>query len=475
MSDLIYKCAKTYQDLSQKEYEFQMVTDTEIRSFILSFSINDFMHLTGVHKLTDLNIHNMSATTFFNDVLNKKITDSLLRSSSHINDTLNSFSPNGLQYCLNDRLKELIDLPNYILSIDKSTKLLQWSQPNNAILRPNHSEINADLLMLFPTRETSNKKIDTQTTAIFLSLPASENGSNEKKVHLITMFPTDLKYEYNEQTKKPLKSYCLLSLREINLNNRSIRTIFDCTNSELQAAKSNIDHNVNLSMIKKDLGSLKNKRKEYVQQPTGKKKKSYLSKLDNIIKSIKSGLYSTNMIVEFLERLIDQRNDSSNQQLLPYINDEITKVKGVAEQRGIDTSIFKAQINSNGTVSLKSSRVSAISNLINNIKKTVNTFLSNMIKPPEKNNRKNSVHSSKGNSKTKSQSKRSGAKKPVAGKPQNRNRTAAEQSCEKPEQVSRTGSIFGPEQITKNAAKISEKHDKSRSADKSKGRNNPDR
>ena len=45
----------------------------------------------------------------------------------------------------------------------------------------------------------------------------------------------------------------------------------------------------------------------------------------------------------------------------------------------------------------------------------------------------------------------------------------------KPEQVSRTGSIFGPEQITRNAAKISEKHDISRSADKSKGRNNPDR
>lgn len=105
MSDLIYKCAKTYQNLSQKEYEFQMVTDTEIRSFILSFSINDFMHLTGVHKLTDLNIHDMSATTFFNDVLNKKITDSLLRSSSHINDPLNSFSLNGLQYCLNDRQK----------------------------------------------------------------------------------------------------------------------------------------------------------------------------------------------------------------------------------------------------------------------------------------------------------------------------------------------------------------------------------
>ena len=34
---------------------------------------------------------------------------------------------------------------------------------------------------------------------------------------------------------------------------------------------------------------------------------------------------------------------------------------------------------------------------------------------------------------------------------------------------------FSPKQINKNAAKISEKHDRSRSADKSKGRNNPDR
>ncbi len=44
----------------------------------------------------------------------------------------------------------------------------------------------------------------------------------------------------------------------------------------------------------------------------------------------------------------------------------------------------------------------------------------------------------------------------------------------KPEQVSRTGSVFSPKQLSKNAAKISEKHDRSHGADKNKDRNKPD-
>lgn len=73
---------------------------------------------------------------------------------------------------------------------------------------------------------------------------------------------------------------------------------------------------------------------------------------------------------------------------------------------------------------------------------------------------------------SKSKSKTSHQEKPFT---QIKGKTISEKSCEKPEQVSRTGSIFSPKQINKNASKISEKHERSRSADKSKGRNNPDR
>ena len=44
----------------------------------------------------------------------------------------------------------------------------------------------------------------------------------------------------------------------------------------------------------------------------------------------------------------------------------------------------------------------------------------------------------------------------------------------KNEYIDYLGSVFSPKQLSKNAAKISEKHDRSHSVDKNKGRNKPE-
>ena len=350
---------------------------------------------------------------------------------------------------------------NSIYNKDTQTvRIYKWNRNSLPTNRPNHSKIDADFMLTFD-RIDNAEDLTGEKVCFFIK------KDSDKRYVPVSIFPTDI--SFSDDGKINVRQCEFTLVREISPVENNI--IFSAS----QERMDEIHDRINQDWLESEMSELKRKRKSFVSKPKPEVAKKYKRKLSDVLDKIKDNRFKAHIVIKLIQSLIDQKNDPNNERYKPYIEEELPLFKKAAEERGIDTSIFKAQINSNGTVSLKSSRVSAISNLINNIKKTVNTFLSNIIKPPEKNNRKNSVHSSKGNSKTKSQSKRSGAKKPVAGKPQNRNRTAAERSCEKPEQVSRTGSIFGPEQITKNAAKISEKHDKSRSTDKSKGRNNPDR
>ncbi len=168
-------------------------------------------------------------------------------------------------------------------------------------------------------------------------------------------------------------------------------------------------------------------------------------------------------IIELLEQFRAEKTKS-----IPSPNlHQIRKFEIVEQAGGV------AAINERRPLAIATSRPPFWQEILKQIKSVFKRLFVVPLKPQSKKITTSRKHSSTVQKQhSKSKSKTSHQEKPFT---QIKGKTISEKSCEKPEQVSRTGSIFSPEQITKNAAKISEKHDISRSADKSKGRNNPDR
>ena len=75
------ECAEVYQTLLNKRYRLTLENDAVLE---FQFQRENFFHLLGLHKLTDIRIlRNQSASKTFKDVLSGKISENVLVNSTH--------------------------------------------------------------------------------------------------------------------------------------------------------------------------------------------------------------------------------------------------------------------------------------------------------------------------------------------------------------------------------------------------------
>jgi hypothetical protein len=125
MDDLMAS-AKAYAELTNKEYIMTIGKKNQNRQFKLIFTNTDFKHLAGIHKLTDLDIHNSKADAVLNYALNGALTVEDLRISYHFNE-------------IKERMENLKNLENYL---DSNMPVFKWDTN-----KCGYSRINADYVL----------------------------------------------------------------------------------------------------------------------------------------------------------------------------------------------------------------------------------------------------------------------------------------------------------------------------------------
>lgn len=120
--ETINECARLYKTLLNKKYIFTVEHNI---SFVIEFKPNNFYHLIGLEKLTDLaTLQNKSASKIFKDLCNDKISHSDIQKSNHYNKIENRIF--NFQYlknllCFDESNKIIIDFDKSKLEL--KTKL----------------------------------------------------------------------------------------------------------------------------------------------------------------------------------------------------------------------------------------------------------------------------------------------------------------------------------------------------------------
>lgn len=373
MSDL-ENCGDGYDKLQNYEYIIVISNLKEIKELNIKFLPNDFKHLAGLDKLDDIPyFKQISSATLLKDVLNKSKVQGLnnlmqtsVKYTIPINDTPNT----TIKYYLVDRLNALSELYDYLHNVNNSQKLnmkiFQWLKNAFPSQRPNKSKICADFLLEF--QQSNLPKSQNEHLNFFIA-------NNKEDYNGVSIFPSDKSYSNDGHIK--LSEYEIISITE---RNQGISTVlYQCSPQRLNQINISIDTKNKYMTIKNDLNSLKRLRKKSFQTSKFEDYNKLLNKiLSNILDIDK---YSTDMIIDFIQRLIDQKADKANEPFISYIDDEIKKAKGVAQQRGINTNIFKAQINPDGSLSVTIPPVSSVmSGLWNDIKSALKSFVTDIKK-----------------------------------------------------------------------------------------------
>lgn len=120
----IEECAKIYKNLIDKKYIFTLENNIK---FTLFFTAENFYHLLGLEKLSDIaQFKNLSPRKIYKDILSGKITQQIIQNSKHFNliaDRINFF------YTINSLLD--IQKSNKIIVDFDHTKLNFRSKLNN--------------------------------------------------------------------------------------------------------------------------------------------------------------------------------------------------------------------------------------------------------------------------------------------------------------------------------------------------------
>lgn len=119
----IYDAAIKFQELMQFEYKIALGYKGKSVEVPIRFDENDFHHLCGLHKLTDLqNISSVkNKSRLFKEILDNKITDSILKQSAYY-----------LSDEVYDRINRVCELPSLLNRLsDKTTFLYKFNQNAN--------------------------------------------------------------------------------------------------------------------------------------------------------------------------------------------------------------------------------------------------------------------------------------------------------------------------------------------------------
>lgn len=393
MSDL-ENCGDGYDKLQDYEYIIVISNLKEIKELNIKFLPNDFKHLAGLDKLDDIPyFKQISSATLLKDVLDKSKVqglNNLMQTSIKYTVPINDAQNTTIKYYLVDRLNALSELYDYLHNVNNNQKLnikiFQWLKNAFPSQRPNKSKISADFLLEF--QQSNLPKNQNEHLNFFIA-------NNKEDYNGVSIFPSDKSYSNDGHIK--LFEYEIISITE---KNQGISTVlYQCSPQRLNQINILIDTKNKYMTIKNDLNSLKRLRKKSFQTSKFDDYNKLLNKiLSNILDIDK---YSTDMIIDFIQRLIDQKADKANEPFISYIDDEIKKAKGVAQQRGINTNIFKAQINPDGSLTVTVPPVSlVVSNLWDNIKNATKSFLADIKKSFVKADTKSSVPRQNAKSKT---------------------------------------------------------------------------
>jgi hypothetical protein len=316
-NDMMYDCAIAYEKLTHFQFELKLYNNRSIRDIILIFDPSEFKHLTGLEKLSDKPIFSqLTSRELLKNILDKKITYETISDSKFLLAPINDVSPNNIKYYVTDRINELTYLYNYLHNMKfNNLHIYQWHKNISPNLRPNHSDINADILFEFST--TMTNKFPEETTCAFFV----ETVKRTEAVGM-SIFPTDI--SYSDDGKIKAEKYTILSAKELNKDTGAFEKLIELSEESLHKALSeSLIKDRNLT-IKNDIKVLKSKRKAYRQSPTASNEQAYNKRL-TIFKN--SNIYTPDMLGDVLNRLAAQRDDLSNIDAAPLIEKEIDFIK----------------------------------------------------------------------------------------------------------------------------------------------------
>lgn len=366
-NDILYDCANSFHTLLDYEYKLVLSVDKTIKEIELVFSPSEFKHLAALEKLEDKPIfREMTSRDVFNDILQQKITYNDIADSQFVNSSLNDISKNNVEYYITDRITELTNLYNYLHNMSRNNmNIYMWNKNVPSNLRPNFSDINADILIEFKNTVT-NKNADEKTCTFFIG-----TSKNQKSV-AVSIFPTDVSYSDDGRIKLP--EYQILSADEICKSTGVVTHLIECSSEELQKAEISALKKDQSITISNDLKALKSKRKAFIKAPENQSAEAAYKKKLAIFKN--PNIYTEDMLNEVMERLLSQAKDNHNVDSAPYIKGEIQYIykelrqrqqKSVSEKAMKNFSIVWDQPNNDGTISKKTVAEIAVPKVIDDI------------------------------------------------------------------------------------------------------------
>lgn len=146
----VKECAKLYKQLLNKSYKFKLENGIE---FTIYFSQNNFFHLIGLHKLTDLSrIANLSKTVVFKKILKGDISQKYIEKSEHYKKIENriKYFENMLDMFDITKTKIIVDFNPLLLNFDSEllrTKYILYKRLDNGCA---HTTIGQESKKLYP-------------------------------------------------------------------------------------------------------------------------------------------------------------------------------------------------------------------------------------------------------------------------------------------------------------------------------------
>lgn len=343
MEDLLYQCAKSYKELM--DYEYYIVLDNPYKELTITFNAHEFMHLSSIQKLKDLmEIQDLSSERILDMILNRKLTFERIQESIYFSKTeIDSYN-------IEDRLIALKNLHNYLHNMtSKNTSAFRWQRNAPYNERPNNSEINGTLLIVFG--DVVEKKHENETVCTFFI----EERKNDNVA--ISIFPTNK--SYSNDGRRSVPEYEILSVDELCKTTLKSFNIIKCSDERLLQAKNRFIISSQLYIIKNDLKSLKSKRSVYHNTPTESTCQKY-DKQKNIFANSK--IYTVEMLSDVITRLNSQLADPHNSEVKEHISEEIAFVQSLIDNfeknKGKDTHISGISVTQNvqqpdGTLAMK--------------------------------------------------------------------------------------------------------------------------
>lgn len=183
--DILQEQAIAYQKLMQYEYYFAVAYKDSSREFILRFPIENFLHLTGIHKLKDLPVHRMSSEKLFTKCLNGKITYNSLTCSEF-------FSLIENRICCIAKIEELLDSKHLVI-ICNGNFMREYSNIKADFI--NEGKVNNCILYLFLQDYSKNKVKNIDIDQIRIVYPISCFPKGKTDYRKKNMVATILKHD----------------------------------------------------------------------------------------------------------------------------------------------------------------------------------------------------------------------------------------------------------------------------------------